>query len=158
MVKKIMIVEPHMTSIEVLIVEDNPADVDLVIEAFKDGKLTINLVVAEDGAKAMAYLRKEGEYKSAIIPDLVLLDLNMPIKNGFEVLDEMKQDPLLRRIPVIIMTISKAEEDVLKSYDLHANAYIVKPVELNQFMSAIKSVENFWLAIVKLPPRLQTES
>lgn len=158
MVEKIMIVEPNIIPIEVLIIEDNPADVDLVKEAFKDGKLTINLVVAVDGEEAMAYLRKEGEYKSVAIPDLVLLDLNMPIKNGFEVLDEMKQDPELRRIPVIIMTISKAEEDVLKSYNLHANAYIVKPVELNQFISAIKSVENFWLTIVKLPPRLQTES
>lgn len=153
MVKKIMIVEPNMTSIEVLIIEDNPADVDLVIEAFKDGKLTINLVVAEDGAEAMAYLRKEGEYKSATIPDLVLLDLNMPIKNGFEVLDEMKQDPELKRIPIIIMTISKAEEDVLRSYNLHANAYIVKPVELNQFLNTIRSIENFWLSMVKLPPK-----
>lgn len=153
MVEKIMIVEHDMIPIEVLIIEDNPADVDLVKEAFRDGKLAINLVVAIDGEEAMTYLRKEHEYVSAKTPDLVLLDLNMPIKNGFEVLDEMKQDPELKRIPVIIMTISKTEEDVLKSYNLHANAYIIKPVELNQFISAIRSVEHFWLAIVKLPPK-----
>ena len=153
MVEKVMSMT-NMVPIEVLIIDDNPADIRLVKEAIKDGRLIINLTSAEDGMEAMAYLRKEAKYTSTTTPDLILLDLNMPIKNGFEVLDEIKQDPELKRIPVIIMTISKSEEDVLKSYNLNANAYIVKPVELNQFTEAIRSLENFWFTIVKLPPKI----
>lgn len=137
--------------INILIVEDNHADVRLVQEVFKEGKLYIDLDVVEDGVEAMAYLRKEDKYKDANRPDLVLLDLNMPRKNGYEVLEEIKSDDNLKRIPVIVMTISKAEEDILKSYNLHANAYIVKPVGLNQFIEVIRSLEDFWFTIVKLP-------
>lgn len=137
--------------INILIVEDNHADVRLVQEVFKEGKLYINLDVAKDGVEAMAYLRKEDKYKDVNRPDLVLLDLNMPRKNGYEVLEEIKSDDNLKRIPVIVMTISKAEEDILKSYNLHANAYIVKPVGLNQFIEVIRSLEDFWFTIVKLP-------
>lgn len=144
----------NIKPITILIVEDNPADVLIVQEVFKEGKMYINLNIAEDGEKAMSYLRKENEYKDIETPDLILLDLNMPKKNGFEVLEEMKQDPELRRIPVIVMTISKAEEDILKSYNLYANAYVVKPVEIEQFTNAVKSIEDFWLTIVKLPPKI----
>lgn len=140
--------------ITVLIVEDNRADIRLVQEVLKEGKICIGLNIAEDGIEAMAYLRKEDKYKDADTPDVVLLDLNMPKKNGFEVLEEMKEDEYLRRIPVIVMTISKTEEDILKSYNLHANAYIVKPVELNQFVEAVRSIKDFWLTIVKLPSRI----
>lgn len=139
--------------ISVLIVEDNRADIRLVREVLKDGKVIVNLKSLEDGEEAMAFLRKEGKYKNEELPDIILLDLNMPKKNGFEVLEEMKKDENLKYIPVIVMTISKDEEDVLKSYNLHANAYIVKPVELKQFINAVKSIENFWLTIVKLPPK-----
>lgn len=141
-------------SINVLIVEDNRADIRLVQEVLKEGKIYIDLNIVENGIEAMAYLRKQDKYKDVNAPDVVLLDLNMPKKNGFEVLEEMKEDENLRRIPVIVMTISKAEEDILKSYNLHANAYIVKPVEFNQFIEAVKSIKDFWLTIVKLPPRI----
>lgn len=144
----------YIRPINVLIVEDNRADIRLVQEALKEGKICIGLNVAEDGIEAMTYLRKEDKYKDVNTPDVVLLDLNMPKKSGFEVLEEMKEDENLRRIPVIVMTISKAEEDILKSYNLHANAYIVKPVELNQFIEAIRSIKEFWLTIVKLPSRI----
>lgn len=144
------IIEP----INILIVEDNYADIRLVREVFKEGKLYVNLDAVNDGIEAMAYLRKEDKYKDANRPDIILLDLNMPRKNGYEVLEEVKLDDDLKRIPVIVMTISKAEEDVLKSYNLHANAYIVKPVGLNQFIEVIRSLEGFWLMIVKLPPRM----
>lgn len=144
------IIEP----INILIVEDNYADVRLVQEVFKEGKLYVNLDAVNDGIEAMAYLRKEDKYKDANRPDIILLDLNMPRKNGYEVLEEVKLDDNLKRIPVIVMTISKAEEDVLKSYNLHANAYIVKPVGLNQFIEVIRSLEGFWLTIVRLPPKI----
>lgn len=104
------------------------------------------------GVEAMAYLRNEGKYKDATRPDLMLLDLNLPKKNGREVLEEIKGDPALRRIPVVVLTISKDEQDILKSYDLHANCYIMKPVDLQQFISVVKAVEDFWLTVVKLPP------
>lgn len=139
--------------INILVVEDNSADVRLIREVFKEGRIHVNLIVAEDGEQAISYLRKEGKYKYIELPDLILLDLNMPKKSGHELLAEMKGDDNLKQIPVIVMTISKAEEDILKSYNLHANAYIVKPVELDQFIVAVKSIENFWLTIVKLPPR-----
>lgn len=140
--------------VNILIVEDNEADIRLIEEAFKEGKLYVDLNVAEDGVEAMAYLRKESNYENINSPDIILLDLNMPRKNGYEVLEEIKSDNDLRRIPVIIMTISKAEEDILKSYNLHANAYIVKPVDLSQFTETIKSLEDFWFTIVKLPPEI----
>lgn len=145
----------NLIPITVLIVEDNRADIRLVQEVLKEGKIFINLEVVEDGIDAMAYLRKEDKYKDKDTPDIILLDLNMPRKSGFEVLTEMKEDHQLKHIPVIVMTISKTEEDVLKSYNLHANAYIVKPVEFNQFMDAVRSIKDFWLTIVKLPPKVR---
>lgn len=144
----------NMMPVNILIVDDNRADIRLVQEMFKKGKTIINLYVVLDGLEAIEYLRKQGKYKDATRPDLILLDLNMPRKDGREVLEDIKSDEELKRIPVIVMTISKAEEDILRSYNLHANAYIVKPIELNQFMNTIKSIENFWLTVVKLPPNI----
>lgn len=137
--------------IEILLVEDNPGDVRLTLEAFKEGKMVNNLSVVGDGVEAMAFLRREGKYAGVPKPDLILLDLNMPKKDGREVLAEIKEDPNLRHIPVIVLTTSKAEQDILKSYDLHANCYITKPVNLDQFYAVVKSVKDFWLSIVKLP-------
>jgi len=138
--------------VEILMVEDNPGDARLVVEAFKDGKVRNNLTIVEDGVEAMAFLRKGGKYKNALRPDLMLLDLNMPRKDGREVLAEIKSDENLKRIPVVILTTSEAEEDILKSYNLHANCYIKKPVNLDQFIKIVKSIEGFWLTVVKLPP------
>ena len=137
--------------IEILLVEDSPGDVRLTREAFKDGKVLNNLHVAKDGVEALAFLRREGEYAHAVRPNLILLDLNLPRKNGTEVLAEIKADPDLKRIPVVILTMSQAEEDILKTYNLHANCYIKKPVELNQFMEVVRAIEGFWMAIVELP-------
>ena len=137
--------------VEVLLVEDSPGDVRLTREALKEGKVRNNLNVVSDGVEAMEYLRRQGKYIDALRPDIVLLDLNMPRKDGREVLAEMKADDRLRRIPVVILTTSEAEQDILKTYDLHANCYLTKPVDLDQFISIVKSVENFWLTIVKLP-------
>lgn len=142
--------------IEILLVEDNAADVRLTREAFDDAKVLNNLNVVGDGVEAMAYMRREGKYGNATRPDLVLLDLNMPRKDGREVLAEVKADPDLMRIPVVILTVSKAEEDILKSYNLHANCYISKPVNLAQFLKVVESIENFWLTIVELPPNGST--
>lgn len=139
--------------IEVLLVEDSPADVRLTKEALKEEKLHINLHVVNDGVEAMAFLRREGKYANAIRPDLILLDLNLPKKDGREVLKEVKSDEKLKVIPVVVLTISKAEEDVAKSYNLHANCYITKPIDLNQFSKVVKTIQDFWLTIVKLPPR-----
>ena len=138
--------------IEILLVEDNAADVRLTREAFDDAKVLNNLNVVGDGVEAMGYLRREGKYADATRPDLILLDLNMPRKDGREVLAEVKADPDLMRIPVVILTVSKAEEDVLKSYNLHANCFITKPVTLSEFFKMVESIESFWLSIVKLPP------
>lgn len=138
--------------IEILLVEDNPGDVRLTIEALKEGKVRNNMHVAGDGVEAMAFLRKEGKYADMPRPDLILLDLNMPRKDGREVLAEIKADPVLRRIPVVILTTSKAEEDIVKTYSHHANCYITKPVDLDQFITVVRSIEDFWLTIVKLPP------
>ena len=138
--------------IEILLVEDNPGDVRLTVEAFKEGKLSNRLSVVEDGVEAVAFLRREGKYGDAPRPDLILLDLNLPKKDGREVLAEIKTDEDLRRIPVVILTISQAEEDIIKTYDLHANCYVTKPVGLDQFMKVVQSIEEFWLSIVKLPP------
>jgi CheY-like chemotaxis protein len=137
--------------IEILLVEDNPADVRLTQEALKEGKVLNNLSAVHDGVEALKYLRGIGSYAGRTLPDLMLLDLNMPKKDGREVLAEIKADTDLRRIPVVVLTTSSAEEDILRSYDLHANCYITKPVDLVQFINVVKTVENFWLSIVTLP-------
>lgn len=138
-------------AIEILLVEDNPGDVRLTREALREGKVWNSLSVVNDGVAAMSFLRREESYGSAPRPDIILLDLNLPKKDGRQVLEEIKLDPALRRIPVVILTTSKAEEDVLRSYNLHANCYISKPVDLEQFLGVVKSIEDFWLCIVKLP-------
>jgi len=138
-------------SVEILLVEDNPGDVRLTQEALKDNKMHNNLHVVEDGVEALAFLRKEGQYSGSPRPDLILLDLNLPRKDGREVLAEIKADARLRRIPVVVLTTSKAEEDILRAYDLSANCYITKPVDFEQFIRVVKSIEDFWLAMVKLP-------
>jgi two-component system, chemotaxis family, response regulator Rcp1 len=137
--------------IQVLLVEDNPGDVRLTKEALKEGKLLNQLTVVGDGVEALSFLRKEGIYADALQPELILLDLNLPKKDGREVLAEIKADPHLRRIPVVVLTTSSSEEDILKIYDLHANCYITKPVDLEQFMGVVKSIEDFWVSVVKLP-------
>jgi CheY-like chemotaxis protein len=141
-------------AIDILLVEDSPADVDLTREALEDAKVRNTLHVVEDGVEALAFLRRDGQYAGAPRPDLILLDLNLPKKDGREVLAEIKADPTLRRIPVVILTTSEAEQDILRSYDLHANCYVTKPVDLEQFITVIRSIENFWLVIVKLPDGL----
>ncbi|MDQ0877308.1 chemotaxis family two-component system response regulator Rcp1 [Paenibacillus sp. V4I3] len=140
-------------NVEILLVEDNPGDIRLIVEVLKEGKINNNLSVVEDGEEALAYLRREGSYQEAIVPDIILLDLNLPKINGTEVLAEIKNDPLLKYIPVIILTTSEAEQDILRAYDLHANCYITKPVNLEQFLTVVRSIENFWLTLVKLPRR-----
>jgi len=139
------------TVFEVLLVEDSPGDVRLTREAFKEAKAHINLRVASDGTEAMAFLKREGKHAKAPRPDLILLDLNLPKKDGREVLEEIKQSPALKSIPIVILTTSKSEEDILRSYSLHANCYIPKPVTLNGFLTVVKSIEDFWLSIVELP-------
>lgn len=138
--------------IEILLVEDNPGDVRLTREALKDGKVLNRLNVVTDGVEAMEYLRRKGQYAAAPRPDVILLDLNLPRKDGREVLAELKTDPDLKRIPVVVLTTSDAEKDVLRAYDLHANCYITKPMDLMQFTTVVRAAEDFWLTIVKLPP------
>jgi chemotaxis family two-component system response regulator Rcp1 len=138
--------------VEILMVEDNPGDVRLTMEALRESKLHNNLRVVKDGIEALAHLRQEGDYANLPRPDLILLDLNLPKKDGREVLREIKADKEMGRIPVVILTTSQAEEDVLKTYDLHANCFITKPVDLDQFIKVVQSIEFFWLTIVKLPP------
>ncbi|MGD0488905.1 MAG: response regulator [Syntrophorhabdales bacterium] len=138
--------------VEILLVEDNPGDVGLTRETLKDSKLLNHISVVEDGVEAMAFLRLEGKYAKATRPDLILLDLNLPKKDGREVLAEIKTDEQLRRIPVVILTTSSAEQDILEMYDLHANCFITKPVNLDQFTTVVKAIEEFWFTIVKLPP------
>jgi chemotaxis family two-component system response regulator Rcp1 len=138
--------------IEILLAEDNPGDARLAIEALKESKITNHVNVVQDGVEAMAFLRKQGKYAKEPRPDVILLDLNMPRKDGREVLAEVKADPDLRRIPVVILTISQAEQDILTAYDLHANCFITKPVDLDQFNKVVHSIEDFWFTIVKLPP------
>jgi chemotaxis family two-component system response regulator Rcp1 len=147
-----MVPQKNLQAIEILLVEDNPADVRLTQEALKEGKICNNLNVVGDGVEALAYLRQQGQYDQAVLPDIILLDLNLPKKDGREVLEEIKSDPLLRRIPVVVLTTSKAEEDILKVYDLHANCFVTKPVDLEQFIQVVQSVEAFWFTVVKLPP------
>jgi CheY-like chemotaxis protein len=143
--------------IEILLVEDNPGDVRLTIEGLKEGKVHNNLWVVEDGVEAMAFLRREGRHSDAVRPDLILLDLNLPKKDGREVLSEIKGDDNLKTIPVVILTTSEAEQDILKAYMLHANCYIKKPVDLDQFISVVASIEDFWFTIVKLPQSERNE-
>ncbi|MCX7824321.1 MAG: response regulator [Verrucomicrobiae bacterium] len=137
--------------IEILLAEDNPGDVRLTQEALRDAKVRNNLTTVPDGVETIAYLRREGRYANAPRPDLILLDLNMPRKDGRQVLAEIKADANLRRIPVVILTTSQAEEDIMRAYDLNANCYITKPVDLLQFLKVVRSIEEFWLMIVKLP-------
>jgi two-component system, chemotaxis family, response regulator Rcp1 len=139
--------------IEILLVEDNEGDARLTLEAFKEGKVMNNLTVVRDGVEALAYLRHEGQYAGATQPDLILLDLNLPRKDGREVLAEIKDDEHLKRIPVVVLTTSGAQEDVAKAYGSHANCYVTKPVDLDQFLRVIQSIETFWLSLVKLPER-----
>ncbi len=139
--------------IEILLVEDNPGDVRLTIEALKEGKIANQINVAVDGMDAMAFLHREGKYANAPKPDLILLDLNLPKKNGREVLAEIKMDPHLKCIPVVVLTSSQAEKDIVMTYNLHANCYITKPVDFGQFIDVVKSIENFWFNVVKLPPK-----
>ena len=138
--------------IEILLVEDNRGDVQLTREGLADAKVMNNLHVVEDGEQAIAFLRRHDGYANAVRPDLVLLDLNIPRKDGREVLAEIKEDPELRQIPVVVLTSSKAEQDIARSYDLHANCYITKPVRLDGFMKVLQDIEGFWLSLVKLPP------
>lgn len=138
--------------IEILLVEDSPGDVRLTREALADARVQNRLSVVTDGIEALAFLRRAGRYADAPRPDLILLDLNMPRKDGREVLQEIKSDETLRRIPVVVLTTSKAEEDVLRSYNLHANCYVTKPVDLEKFIVVVKSIDIFWLTVVTLPP------
>jgi len=137
--------------VEILLVEDNPGDVRLTVEALKYGKLTNHLTVVLDGLAALSLLRREGQYANSKRPDIILLDLNLPKMSGGEILAEIKADEGLKSIPIIILTSSKAEEDIVKSYQLHCNCYITKPVELDEFLRVVKSIEEFWLSLVKLP-------
>jgi two-component system, chemotaxis family, response regulator Rcp1 len=142
--------------IEVLLVEDSPGDVRLTREAFKDAKVHVNLHVAPDGTEAMAFLLRTGEHSTAPRPDLILLDLNLPKKDGREVLEEIKKNDNLKTIPVVILTTSASDADILRSYMLHANCYITKPVDLQGFLTVVKSIDGFWLSIVQLPRALRS--
>jgi len=137
--------------IEILMVEDNPGDVRLTKEAMRTNKMKNNIRTAENGVEALAFLRREGKYSNSTRPDLILLDLNLPKKDGLEVLKEIKDDTQLKRIPVVVLTTSKAEEDIVKSYNLHANCFITKPIDLQEFATVVRSIEDFWLEIVRLP-------
>lgn len=141
-----------MKTFEILLVEDSPSYVSLMKEALEDCQVLTNLSVTMDGMEALAFVRRENKYAFAPRPDLILLDLNLPRKKGHKVLEEIKNDPLLKRIPVVIFTISSAEQDILRSYDLHANCYIIKPMDLERFIEVVNSTINFWSKIVKLPP------
>lgn len=139
--------------IDILMVEDNPGDVRLTREALREYKIRNEMYVVDDGVKALDFLHKRGDYGDVPTPDMVFLDLNLPRKNGQEVLQEIKNDPELMRLPVIVLTSSTAEEDILRSYDLHANAYVTKPVRLEEFIAAVRAIEEFWLSVVKLPEK-----
>ena len=143
----------QMSPIDILLVEDNPADIRLTQEVFKEGRIQNTLNVVMDGEEALKYLRKKDKYKDAATPDLVLLDLNLPKKDGREVLAEIKSDEYLKLLPVIILTTSAAEQDIMNTYANHANCYIMKPVDLSQFINVVRSIEEFWLTVVKLPTK-----
>lgn len=146
-----MVAAENVRPVQILLVEDNPGDVRLTMEALKEGKVMNKLTVAKDGIEALACLRRQGKFADAVRPDLILLDLNLPKRDGREVLADIKADENLKRIPVVVLTTSQDERDVLKSYDLYANCYITKPVDLEQFVTVVKSIEDFWLGIVVLP-------
>ena len=141
--------------IEILLVEDNPGDERLTREALKEGKVYSNLHWVKDGVEAMEFLRRQGKYRGVPRPDIILLDLNLPKRDGREVLQDIKNDAELKRIPVVVLTTSKAEEDVLRTYNLHANCYVTKPVDLEKFILVVKSIDAFWLTVVTLPPNGQ---
>jgi len=141
----------HSKNIEILLVEDSPADILITREAFQDARLMNTIHVVEDGVQALEFLRREGNYASAPRPDLILLDLNLPRKNGREVLAEIKETAEFKSIPVVVLTTSNADEDILKAYDLHANCYVIKPVGFDNFLKAVQSIENFWFSVVVLP-------
>ncbi|QLK25172.1 response regulator [Natrinema zhouii] len=145
---------PQSEPAQILLVEDNPGDVRLTREAFKQGRIENDLHVVSDGIEALAFLSQQGEYADVPRPDLILLDLNLPGKDGEEVLEELKDDPVLRAIPVIVLTSSRAEEDVVKSYELHANAYLTKPVDPDEFIETVRAFEKFWFSVVRLPPEV----
>ena len=140
-----------MRPVEILLVEDSPSDADLTVEALSDGKVLNNLHWVEEGVEALAFLRRQGKYNNAPRPDLILLDLNLPKKDGREVLAQIKVDPQLKLIPVVVLTTSAADRDIFKTYELNANCYVTKPIDLDQFISVVKLIETFWLAVVKLP-------
>lgn len=148
-----MSVRGAVEPIEILLVEDNPGDARLAIEALKEGRVQNRLHIVPDGVEAMAYLRREGRYADMPRPHVILLDLNLPRKDGRQVLAEVKSDADLKRIPVVVLTTSQADQDIAKSYDLHANCYITKPVDLDRFITVIRSIEDFWCTVVQLPPR-----
>ncbi len=141
--------------IEILLVEDNPGDARLAVEALKESKINNSLYHVKDGVEAMDFLRREGGYAGVPVPDLILLDLNLPRKDGREVLEEIKEDDELKLVPVVVLTTSEAERDLVRSYDLHANAYVVKPLDLDRFIEVVQAIEDFWFAIVKLPPKAE---
>jgi two-component system, chemotaxis family, response regulator Rcp1 len=143
--------------VEILLVEDNVRDARLAEETLKDSKINNNLYHVKDGVEAMQFLRRQGGYAGVPVPDLILLDLNLPRKNGREVLAEVKENPRLRLIPVVVMTSSEAERDLVRTYVLHANAYVVKPIDLDGFVEVVQGVKDFWLTIVKLPPKAENE-
>jgi CheY-like chemotaxis protein len=146
--------EVEVQPIEVLLVEDDPGDVQLTKEAFEEHKVRNHLTVVSDGVDALAYLRRDpGVYPDAVRPDLILLDLNLPRRDGREVLQEIKADPELRRIPVVVLTTSQADEDIVRSYNLHANAYVTKPVDFDRFIAVVRQIDEFFVSVVKLPPR-----
>jgi chemotaxis family two-component system response regulator Rcp1 len=142
---------PARRAIEILMVEDSPSDAQLAVEALRDAKISNRLSHVEDGIEALRFLRRQGPHQNAPRPDLILLDLNLPRKDGREVLAELKDDPDLKVIPVVVLTTSRSEQDVLRSYQLHANCYITKPLDFTQFMAVVKSIEHFWLTVVTLP-------
>ena len=144
--------------VEILLVEDSPSDTELTLEALREARVRNHLNIVEDGVLAMEFLRQEGKFSRAPRPDLIMLDLNLPRKDGREVLAEIKADPQLKTIPVVVLTTSRAERDVLRAYDLHANCYITKPVDFEQFLEVIRSIESFWLYIVTLPPKARTHT
>ncbi|MEM6967629.1 MAG: response regulator [Bacteroidota bacterium] len=148
--------EKKVRQVNVLLVEDNPGDVRLTQEAFKEAKMSIKLDVTMDGAEAIKFLRKNGEYSDAETPDLILLDLNLPKKDGREVLKEIKTDDTLKRIPVVVLTTSNAEQDIMKSYNLHVNCYINKPVDFEKFFDIIQKIEEFWLTTAILPTMVRS--
>jgi two-component system, chemotaxis family, response regulator Rcp1 len=147
-----MINKKFLKPIDIFLIEDNPGDIRLTQEALKEGKILNNLTIAQDGVEALEMLRHGGKNRNPFHPDLILLDLNLPKMDGREVLAELKSDPDLQRIPVVILTTSSSEEDIINSYNLHANCYVTKPLDIDQFISRVKSIEDFWFTIVTLPP------